>query len=232
MYLRKVICFISCISLFSCSESKITLEKRTPQIKINYNFNLSDKNDQVNFDFSIWMFKNNNNPDKNSIANWLNIAHQSKTILEPINVLWIDFRAKTKSEAINNNIKFLTLNNFLMRSGSSKGYFGFFENKEWIEQYKDTWSDKKDPLTINNHGRTFLAHKVISKSGNTVFISSGAFSIESEKHLFVSFNDALKQFNEVDDWWVYKENMDVGNLVEMNNYSTFDHKGVKVFVLN
>lgn len=230
MFIKKIILLVLFLILYSCSENNINIpQQKTPDIPLEYNFKLTDKN--TAFKFGIWMFKHKGH-NKNSIANWISVQHLGKDVLEPINVLWLDFKAKSKEESTNNVIKFLELNNFIMRSGSSVGYFSFFEDFEWVPQYKATWSDKLNPNTINNHGRTFLSHQINDNLGKSFFVSSGAFSIEDEKHLFISFKDALNQFKEVEDWSIYLENLDAGNIIKFENYDTFDHEGIKVFILN
>ncbi|MCL7754033.1 hypothetical protein [Polaribacter sp. Z022] len=230
MTFKKISYTIFILLFVSCSKNKISFEKRTSPLNLDYHFFFNDKEDQLNFSMGIWMF-NARNESENSIANWINVEHLGKTILEPINVLWIDFKANNKTEAINNIVNFLTLNNFIMRSGSSIGYHSFFDDFKWISQYQETWSSHENPNTINNHGRIFLGHQVKSSLNQNVYISSGAFSIENEKHLFISFKDALKDFNNVDQWKTYDENLNIGNKVESGNFSTFDHEGLKVFVL-
>lgn len=224
----RTIPFIFIILLISCTKE---IKDLNENIELKHNFKVVTEKDQVNFDLGIWMFKDMI-ADKNYIANWLNTRHDSKSILEPINIIWIDLKAKDKTEASNNVVQFLKQNGFVNRRYSSTGYSSFFDNIEWIPQYPETWSDKADPRTINNHGRIFLAHKTSSKSNNLVFVSSGAFSIESETHAFISFKNSLKQFNEVSEWRIYKNNLDIGNIIQTTNYSTFDHEGVIVFILN
>lgn len=228
-YLKKPSYIIFFILLVSCV--KIGVENPNEYIDLKYNLTIPNQNDEVNFDLGIWMF-NEKKADKKYISNWLNTRYLNRVLLEPINVLWLDFRAQNKAEAINNIVEFLKLNNFLIRKYSSTGYYGFFENNIWIPQYPETWSDKLDPRTINNHGRVFSAHQIKSKLNNPVFISSAAFSIESETHAFISFDNALKQFNEVNKWRVFKNNFKVGNIIQTKIYSTSDHNGLKIFILN
>jgi hypothetical protein len=217
--------------LVSCVKTIEGVENINDHINLKYNLTIDNQNDEINFEFGIWMFKDKK-ADKNYISNWLNTKFNHLNVLEPINVLWLDFSAKNEKEAIDNVVEFLKLNKFSIRRYSSTGYFGLFENNKWIPQYPETWSDKLDPRTINNHGRVFLAHQISSKLNKPIFISSGAFSIETETHAFISFNKALKQFNEVKEWSLFADNFKVGNIVQTNNYSTFDHNGVKIFILN
>lgn len=230
MNIKKTLHIYLFILLCSCSENNILLEPKTPALKFKYKLTIPKNNSFVSFNFGIWMFKANY-INKNAIANWINVEHLGKKVLEPINVVWVDFRAKNKEESTENIISFLTQNNFLMRSGSSIGYSSFFEDYQWVGQYQETWSNKLDPNTINNHGRIFLSHQIKTESNGSFFVSSGAFSVESEKHLFISFKEALQQFNAVKGWSLYKDKLNVGNSIVFDNYSTFDHEGIKVFIL-
>jgi len=160
------------------------------------------------------------------------VKKNGKTILEPINIIWVDFRATNKNEAIENITTFLNDNGFLLRNGSSNGYYGLFDSSEWIHQYKETWSDNQNPNTINNHGRIFLSHQLKSNLNNAVFISTGAFSIEDQNHYLISFDDALKKIDKTGQWQIFKNRFISNNIIQNNDYITYDHKGIKVFVLN
>lgn len=224
---------IFALSIFSsCSEDIISLEEKAPDIKLKYSLSIQDKNTINTFNFGIWMFKEQHN-HKNAIANWLNIPHSKKEILEPINILWVDFKSKTKKEASEKIASFLALNGLILRNGSSTGYSSFFKDYEWSAQFKETWSDNTNPATINNHGRIFISNNLKNdEEDNFLFVTSGAFSVETEAHLFLSFKDAVNQFNAVDNWRLYNSKLKVGNKINTSEISTFDHEGVKVFVLN
>lgn len=231
MIFRNIIFIFMLILLFSCNDSdEIELNERSVSFKINHNFNLLIASDTVKFNAGIWMFKEKK-ATINSIANWINIKHFGKTILEPINVVWIDFKATNKTEATNNIVAYLEENKFVLRNGSSTGYYGLFDYNKWIGQHKQTWSDNINPVTTNNHGRIFLAHALENDVNETYFISTGAFSIESPEHYFVSFNNALHQFKETKEWSIFKDNLKIGNIYNTNDYTTIDHEGVKILVL-
>jgi hypothetical protein len=232
MNLSKKSSLILFIIILSCSDKNNLFEFKKETISLKENIIVSNNNNEsVDFDFGLWMF-NNKEPDADFIANWINVKLEGKRILEPINVLWVDYKAKNKAEAIKNITSFLFSNGFLIRSGSSTGYYAFFDNNNWIHQYEETWSNKKNPNTINNHGRVFLAHEVKSNLNNPVFLSSGAFSIESERHFLISFDTALKQLNEVNEWTIFDNSYKAKNITSNYAYTTFDHKGVKIFILN
>ena len=222
----------SLIIIVSCSDHDDSWEIKNKTFNLSENIIISNKsNETINFDFGIWMF-NQQKTDINAIANWINIKKNGKIILEPINVLWIDYKANSQVEAIKNITDFLHSNNIMNRNGSSNGYYGLFDNNNWIPQHQETWSNMKTPATINNHGRVFLAHKIMSNLQNPVFISSGAFSIESEKHYLISFNDALEQIKERNEWRIFDKRYKTENIIVTNKYTTFDHNGTKIFILD
>jgi len=218
--------------IFSCSKKQPYLEYQKKAINLRNNITVfNNRNETISFDFGMWMF-NERKLEVDAIANWIGIKQKGKSILEPINIIWVDYKANTKNEARENITTFLNANDFLIRNGSSVGYYGLFENNNWIPQYKETWSDKEDPKTINNHGRIFPAHKITSNLNNPVFVSTGAFSIEDELHYLVSFNDALKKMKETKEWKVFRNRFKAANIIQEHNYTTFDHEGIIVFVLN
>lgn len=216
----------------SCSDKTDVFELKQEQVSLSENIKITCKNkENLNLDLGLWMF-NKKTPEISSIANWIGIQLKGKVILEPINIIWLDFKATNKVEAEENIVKFLKANDFLMRSGSSTGYYGLFENDYWIPQYMETWSDNTNPTTINNHGRIFLAHELKDNSNKSFFVSTGAFSIESESHHLISFRDALKDLKAVIDWTVFNYSYQAKNIITSNNYTTDDHNGIKIFTLN
>ena len=166
--------FVLFLLTTSCSDKTDVFELRQEQVSISENILINRKNkEELNLEVGLWMF-NKKTPEINSIANWIGIKQNGKAILEPINIIWLDFIATNKLEAEENIVNFLKTNGFLMRSGSSTGYYGLFENETWITQYMETWSDNANPTTINNHGRIFLAHELKDNTNNTFFVSTGA----------------------------------------------------------
>lgn len=218
--------------IFSCGPDNNSMELKKEPFQLTSNITIvSDSTERANLNFGIWMF-NKKKTEIDAIANWIGIKRNNKNILEPINIVWVDFKANNKKEATENITDFLFANEFLIRSGSSTGYFGLFENNTWLPQYKETWSDKQDPVTINNHGRLFVAHEIMSNLDNPVFVSTGAFSIESQQHYLISFNEALNKMQEVNKWKIKEDKFRVGNIVKDDTYTTFDHQGLKIFILN
>ncbi len=224
--------FVLFLLTTSCSDKTDVFEFRQEQVSISENIQINRKNkEELNLEVGLWMF-NKKTPEINSIANWIGIKQNGKAILEPINIIWLDFIATNKLEAEENIVNFLKTNGFLMRSGSSTGYYGLFENETWITQYMETWSDNANPTTINNHGRIFLAHELKDNTNNTFFVSTGAFSIESKSHHLISFREALEDFKAVNDWTIFNYNYLAKNIILSNNYTTDDHNGIKIFTLN
>jgi hypothetical protein len=234
--MRRIFTFLSIVFFLSCSSEKDFFNQEIisrDEKAVNFTDFITvfkDQEEKTSVDIGIWMFKTKE-LNLNSIANWIGVQNEGKFILEPINVVWVDYVSKSKQEAEEKVITFLINNNFLHRSGSSIGYAAVFEQNYWIEQYRETWSDKLNPNTINNHGRVFLGFETKTNEGNRAFVSTGAFSVEDEKHLFLSFDDALKQFNETEIWKIYSEYLSVNNVVKNYWFSTFDHRKIKTFIL-
>jgi concanavalin A-like lectin/glucanase superfamily protein/ZU5 domain-containing protein len=141
---------------------------------------------------------------------------QGLTILEPINVLWIDYSAETQEDAESNVSDYLTAAGFETEGPSwnpplswdlcglsplnvpahTSGYRARL-NGEWIDQWpeRQTWVDARVP-NPNNHGRVFTTTNV-GTSQDPVFYTLAAFSREGEwdcsrdnSHQFVSFTEA------------------------------------------
>jgi len=230
--LKNLLYLILFFIIFCCAPDKDLLELKKEPIQLTSNITIvNDSSEKANFNFGLWMF-NKKKIEIDAIANWLGIKQNNKNILEPINIVWVDFKANNKKEAIQNITNFLYANEFLVRNGSSLGYFGLFENNTWIPQHRETWSDNQDYYTINNHGRLFVAYEIMSNLNNPVFFSTGAFSIESPQHYLISFNEALNKMKEVNKWKIKEDKFNVGNIIEDDTYTTFDHQGLKIFILN
>ena len=233
--MRKFLLIFISVLLSFCSSNEdlipLSNSKSEKIINLLYPLTINKNNEEkVSLDIGVWMFKRNE-LDVNSIADWLGIRFDGKVLLEPINIIWVDFVSKNKEEAEQKVLTYLEKNNFLHRSGSSTGYLGIFENNYWLHQYRETWSDKLDPNTVNNHGRIFLGYETFSNLGNSVFVSTGAFSVENEKHHFISFEKSLWQFHETEFWKVNSEVTTLKNIVKNDTYSTFDHNRVRTFIL-
>lgn len=232
--MRLVIYLVFICLLWSCSKTEEDIftnivPENIPIFLLSNSFTIHKNNiENISLNMGLWMFKEKKY-EKKSIANWIDVQHEGKFILEPINVIWVDFKATSKNEAKQKILTYLETNKFIHRSGSSIGYFGYFGSSNWVSQFRETWSDKQNPSTINNHGRIFLNFETTTSNGQKVFITSGAFSIENEKHLFVSFDKALDAFNNTQTWQLYSENLNVHQILNDYTYTTFDHKRVKIF---
>lgn len=167
------------------------------------------------------------------IADWLGkdfLEFSFRSLLEPINIIWIDHRAESNEEAAENLTAFLHGNGFESRGGSSTGYWGWINGK-WFRQLEETWSDRSHGYLGNNHGRVFGAQKVPTDSVNNIYISTGAFSLENALHDYVSFDEALSDFSASGEWQVLHSAIDLGNRTDNEFYTTDDHRGVLVFEL-
>ncbi len=230
LMIRNLLFILPLLLFSSCSkedENKVFQKNTlnfTQEIQIE---TLNDGNFELNI--GIWMFKKQKK-EIDAIANWINVQHLGKTILEPINIIWVDLTAKTTEEANLNVTTFLKANNINPRAGSSEGYFGLFENNNWVSQYDKTWSNQLNHITVNNHGRIFLSQKIISNTGKTAYISTGAFSYENEQHYFISFKNAIYELQEQNNWKIYDEQLQIRNIISNSVYDTFDHEGAKVFI--
>lgn len=209
-------------------------------------------------DIGIWMFERDE-LSMAAIADWLNRGLEGRRLLEPINVLWTDFTSVTAQEARVKVTSFLENSGFFTEALHSSGYYGFYNdfsgNGVWKRQYGPsfgddntvTWVDTEWP-NENNHGRIFPSVRVDSTSGAPVYITSGAFSRESEctnlspfnicmtGHDYISFNIARDAMH-VSGGWEESTKLRVGNEYPPNLVLSFTtgpaehHDGVRVFAL-
>ena len=145
-----------------------------------------------------------------AIAEWLGVplvlpGGIEQDILEPINVMWIDYTAENHEEARGNVQDYLEQADFELEAPGSSlfpnhsyGYWGWYDGgmvTDMVRQWPatSTWVDALQP-TENNHGRVFATVNVGTEE-NPAFYTLGAFSRESsrdEGHKFLSF-DAAQQ---------------------------------------
>ncbi len=207
----------------------------------------------------LWMHKQTDLSSMNGIADWVNgwdrykdknYPGESWRILEPINVVWIDFTASTEQQAKDHLEHFLeaqgegdpTRTKFSKEGGHSDGYWAAYAYNEllniplWMPQYPHTkgvaWVDIRGGKA-KNHGRIFPSFEVTSESGDPVYITSGAFSRETVLHLFESFDDA-RDVLVAPDGWVDKGVSDFENSYGPSlllDFTTADHSGVRIFAL-
>jgi hypothetical protein len=174
------------------------------------------------------------------ISEWIN----SRKILEPINVVWADFVATTEDQSKQRIADFLKLRGYEVTTCSFANFFAYIDADPMIPSFAPggkAWTDYPGAqnsgcdslLVANNHGRVFPGRRVLSNRGNSVFITTGAFSRESElTHAFQGFNIARLNLQEasklVHDDWEPVNGKSLGNEYHDDDYSTADHDGSAV----
>jgi hypothetical protein len=186
----------------------------------------------------LWMHKEQRF-DRDAIADWLEVPHEEKEVLEPINVLWVDPTASSEEEARDNVVEFLDECGF-DREGNvffglvpkhSSGYYASYDNGVWRSQYDqdDAWvQGLLGGEFTNNHGRIFPAFLATSTAGTPVYLTSGAFSREGSLgspfllgidcalnrencHPYRSFNQARDELNCGAEGWSVSGPIDFSN---------------------
>jgi hypothetical protein len=204
------------------------------------------KIDNMDTDIGIWMFNKDN-----KIAHWLGRPHKDKSVLEPINVIWIDNVSENEAQSQIKILEFMLHNGFFIEPYSSTlhsyGYKGLYMIKDKNRILKpqfpinSAWVSRPIPLS-NNHARIFPAKKNVNKNHSLSFITSGAFSRENSalvkkcRHSFNSFNIARDSLTTLENnWKVQNSLLHLENeypLKDDIDFTTGDHNGVKVFILN
>lgn len=218
----------------SCSKNDTIVTKPINEIRNPYKLPLTftylHQQNEFNSQATIglWMFKNDH------IANWLGEDDNGKEIYEPINVLWIDYSADTKEEALFNISEFLIANGYKTRRGSSTGYFSYIgvqPSPEFTPQSPTdkTWSDG-NAWQENNHGRLFTA----SSASGGAFYSLISLSRETAvTHHFVSFKSARESLKAQKSWQLEQVLTNIANAYppgSNEHFSTKDHDAISVFV--
>jgi hypothetical protein len=200
-------------------------------VNIDFETNLQTHN--CGFEICNWMLRGNN------IACWLD--WYSFKLYEPINVIYIDFVSETAEESKQKVKDFLYNNSYMIRSGSSTGYYTIIEDEKCKQSPSYyVWSDNLDPKVENNHARIFFSTKPSSKGDIQYYISAGSFSREAAiKHNYISFEDAKNSLTATGEW--KESNIEVtSNVLNYNsdfedakdyNYSTVDHTGIRIFYI-
>ncbi|MGE3509737.1 MAG: hypothetical protein AB7N65_12730 [Vicinamibacterales bacterium] len=190
------------------------------------------------------MFKASRNLSLDGIADALGQPLAGRTLLEPINVLWIDGIAQNEADAANRVALFLE-NSFFRTEPfrHSNGYYGYLpsRNPPWVPQLQDeTWTDLRWP-NENNHGRAFASLRVVSDRNAPVFLTIGAFSRERDCfNLLACHWYPLNGFNEARDalvphrtnGWTEQPRLRLGNEYPVErgfSFTTELHDGVRVF---
>ena len=197
-------------------------------------------------DLGLWMFDSQNLSTDN-ICDWLGIEHRGRRLLEPVNVVWIDFTAVDAADAGAKVHDYLTSCNFRIERpplhspwGIFPPYTGWYAG-HWHDMTRDraTYVDADHPAACN-HGRVFGSHQGVATSG-TAFFTMGAFSRESSAstgHAYESFNDARVRVAEgivdhrpPDDWVVVPQFWHPGNEIGTGTeFYTHNHNGVQIIV--
>ena len=214
----------------------------------------------VTGEIGLWMFKKKA-LSMDAIADWLDRTYarlENKDMLEPVNVLWLDFVSGRTSQARDRVSEFLDQSGFFTETFHSFPYFGYYRDASAGESWKKQWgptlipgvgaSDRTwvdaDWPRKNNHGRIFPSAAFPSQSGTTVYVTAGSFSRESkceqdfcllgEKgHDYISFNVARDRL-EHSGQWIESAGLRLGNEYPPHTplgFTTGDHNGIRVFAL-
>ena len=241
--IKHFLIFILHLFLFSsCS-----VDEQSGDIRLRHNFSHSLEEKRSNATLGIWMFKEQS-LILDAVANWT--TQENLGLLEPINVIWIDYSSSNEQDAYQNVINYLIAQNFQSETGSvefpqnsgtyypkhTTGYFGYYDGIFKSQLPTDvTWVDNLWP-DENNHGRIFPSYN--AGRDNPVYYTLGSFSREGSAlnippHPFISFNNAQSALIEdpIPDEWEY-EKMDTnwGNIISTDDHNTADHSGVAILV--
>jgi hypothetical protein len=218
--------------------------------------------DGVTLQLGVWMFKAPT-LEFGSIADWSRLPPiprytlpGGQHLIEPINVIWLDFIATDEAEAAARVGSFLTNSDgdgsgwFSEPGCHGDDYFGHFpaDPRLWLPAYQATWADARcGVLTDADHGRVFPASRILSDRGRPAFVSMGAFSRERsvvpELHAYffpAGFNlarDALdpRSTRNVEDGWqeALGPRLRLDNEVPLYANAAFTtelHDGARLFV--
>ncbi len=126
-------------------------------------------------------------------ARWLGATYNGKPLHEPVNVIFVDYTARSPDDATNRLLRALAAAGFAVRHGHSSGYSAFIGGRRF-EQFPATHATalSDEPFEVNNnHGRLFGPCLF-----NGAYICTAAFSrervapLEEVKHAYESFNRA------------------------------------------
>lgn len=177
--------------------------------------------------FGPWMLSPAGTP-----ANWLNQPYKGKELLEPINIIIIDSKAKSAEEARDRMLKNCARAGYPGRYGHSTGYQGMIDSQihsQLPTEEKQAFSDGCFLLS-NNHGRIFGPRLYRGQ-----YYFSAAFSREGldlfarVKHIYLSFNiarnDFARQLDRRTDYHIIGR-LELGNCLPPDSkQTTGDHDG-------
>ncbi len=180
-----------------------------------------------------WMYTSEKEP-----AHWLGQEYLGKELREPINVVVIDEKATSISEAEGHFMEACKLAGYASRTGHSSGYQGLIGGSYFNQLPREEKHAFSDALFIypNNHGRAFGLYEE-----NGVYYITAAFSRENidlfadVKHGFVSFNEARDDFavrmNENTDYKIIGK-LDLKNAyLPTHQLTTADHDGAAIVLV-
>jgi hypothetical protein len=177
-----------------------------------------------------WMYQ-----DDLQKAHWLGVKWGGRTLIEPINVIFVDTLSKSRDQSVEVLKENLRLAGFTDKPHHSSGYLGyigkFFYPQLPLERHH-AFSDNVAEVE-NNHGRIFGPHDFNGK-----YIYSGAFSREiidplsKIEHHYGSFDRARDELSQSLD---KKSAYGITGYVNLNNVimnnadsTTGDHDGMAV----
>jgi hypothetical protein len=215
-----------------CNNKGVTPPESVPKTHdFSHNNNENIKN---NANVGIWMYTDENW----SIANW--ISQKDLNLLEPINIIWVDYTATSLEEATTNVEEYLVSNGFAKESNyqHSYPYYAYYDTHFFMQEpYNEAWSTISWPKA-NHHGRIFPAYNAgIDKH---VFYILGAFSTENivqvpplPAHAYISFDMArdVVAATPLKKWKYDGIDANWGNVLSEQDPSgnnTGDHTGVAV----
>ncbi len=180
-----------------------------------------------------WMYTSEKEP-----AHWLGQEYLGKELREPINVVVIDRKAASITEAESHFMEACQVAGYVSRTGHSSGYQALIGGAFFSQLPREEKHAFSDALFIypNNHGRAFGLYEK-----NGVYYITAAFSRENidlfadVKHGFVSFNEARDDFavrmSENTDYKIMGK-LDLKNAcLPTQQLTTADHDGAAIVLV-
>ena len=248
---RSVLVCLFGTCLFACGDGSGPTGSGTPTLQYTHRYtHLGPRGLGSTADLGLWMFTRREH-EPSAIANWLGRPYvDGRTLLEPTNVLWVDYAARTELDAQLNVWRFLHACGFQNGCVGHSGcgelplplYYTSYEENVWRSNLGITFDDVvktlDDPIGItrkNNHGRVFPTFQGTSDGGTPAFFTLGAFSRETDfesGHDFVNFRVARNVLSHPTCrpvGWTYRGLEDFPNTVDDPGWTTADHNGTAVF---
>ncbi|MCX6827700.1 MAG: hypothetical protein NT002_00210 [candidate division Zixibacteria bacterium] len=242
---------ISVPALIGITLPSIELIFDPPAVQLTHSFEHRCNGVESSGELGVWMFNQNVIPLRSdAIAHWaVPLCDPFGKLLEPINVIWVDYSARSAEEARDNVQAYLVANHFFQEPNSVSGirhhsfpYYGAYKPNQLELQLPNdkTWVDFAWP-SENNHGRIFPAFEAGKDEKFPVYYTLGAFSRESVWdpihllfHCFISFDMAQEALTGNLAGWNYEDiQNNWGNVmkpIQEGYYNTADHEGVAVLV--